>query len=331
MSEKILVTGGSGFLGAALVKRLVSSGKSVVVLDDNSRGAVCRLAGVKQSVQMIEGDVRDAATVLKAAQECDAIFHLAFVNGTRFFYEKPALVLDVGIRGALSAIDAALACQASTFVLASSSEVYHQPLEIPTTELETCRIPEISNPRYSYAGGKLISELLVANFFREDNIRDLIFRPHNVFGPDMGEEHVIPQLVAKLFEGSSGFSKRYVDLQIEGNGDETRAFCFIDDAIDQIVTVYDHGRKGEIYNVGVCREISIGVLVDEIAKILGLRVNVIPSPRREGGATRRCPDVNKVMSLGYKPRDSFSRGLEQTVEWYAAVFRDNRQKKTIDT
>ena len=97
MSAKhYLVTGGTGFVGSALVRRLVETGQRVRVLDDNSRGAPRRLAGVLDAVEMVQGDIRDAATVADAAKGVDSVLHLAYVNGTRFFYEKPELVLDVG-------------------------------------------------------------------------------------------------------------------------------------------------------------------------------------------------------------------------------------------
>src|SRR4051794_5010082 len=103
---KILVTGGSGFIGSGLVKALVKNGQRVRVLDDNSRGRPRRLTEVEKDIEFIGGDVRDAAAVEKAAQGMDEVHHLAFVNGTEFFYSQPDLVLDVGVRGMINVIDA---------------------------------------------------------------------------------------------------------------------------------------------------------------------------------------------------------------------------------
>ena len=100
--SRILVTGGSGFIGSGLVKALVKAGHSVRVLDDNSRGSPRRLAEVANDIEFIAGDIRNAAVVVKAAQDMDEIHHLAFVNGTEFFYSQPDLVLDVGVRGMVS-------------------------------------------------------------------------------------------------------------------------------------------------------------------------------------------------------------------------------------
>ena len=108
---KTLVTGGSGFIGSSLVKRLVKHGHDVTVFDNFSRGSKSRLNGVLNDVNLVNGDIRNYDEVFKAVKSNDNIFHLAFINGTKFFYEKPKLVLDVGIRGALNTIEASLAAQ----------------------------------------------------------------------------------------------------------------------------------------------------------------------------------------------------------------------------
>ena len=132
--SRILVTGGSGFIGSALVKRLVGAGHKVRVLDDFSRGARHRLAEVAGDVECIAGDIRSADTVGQAAAGVEEIHHLAYVNGTQFFYSAPDLVLDVAVRGMISVIDACRANRVGTLVLASSSEVYQTPPRTPTDE-----------------------------------------------------------------------------------------------------------------------------------------------------------------------------------------------------
>ena len=196
--ERILVTGGSGFIGSGLVKALVKAGGQVRVLDDNSRGRPRRLTEVENDIEFIGGDIRDADTVARAAKGMDEVHHLAFVNGTEFFYSQPDLVLDVGVRGMINVIDACRAQGVGKLILASSSEVYQTPPQIPTDETAPLSVPDVLNPRYSYGGGKLISELMAINFGRKYFERVLIFRPHNVYGPDMGWEHVVPQFALRL-------------------------------------------------------------------------------------------------------------------------------------
>src|SRR3972149_7941485 len=193
-----LVTGGTGFIGSALVRRLVKDGHRVRVLDNNIRGAVSRLDEVKSDIEFVTADIRDMNAVIDAGKGVDSIIHLAFINGTRFFYEKPELVLDVGVRGMLSVLDSCKKNGIGELILASSSEVYQTPPVVPTDETVPLSIPDPLNPRYSYGGGKLICELMAINYGRTNFDRVIIFRPHNVYGPDMGREHVIPEFVIRM-------------------------------------------------------------------------------------------------------------------------------------
>ena len=127
MAKKVLLTGGSGFLGSGLAKGLVKRGYTVRVFDNNFRGNLRRLKNIADEVEFIEGDIRDAVAVDAATKGMDWVFHLAFVNGTRHFYEQPGLVLDVGIRGALTTMDAAMKYGVERYIVASSSEVYQEP------------------------------------------------------------------------------------------------------------------------------------------------------------------------------------------------------------
>jgi nucleoside-diphosphate-sugar epimerase len=186
LSARILVTGGSGFVGSALVKALVESGAKVRVLDDNSRGAPRRLASVERDIEFIAGDVRDPATVDAAVRDVTEVHHLAFVNGTEFFYSAPDLVLDVGIKGMVNVIDSCRRHGVRTLIVASSSEVYQSPPQVPTNETVPLVVPDPHNPRLSYGAGKIISEVMAINYGRAHFDRVLIFRPHNAYGPDMG-------------------------------------------------------------------------------------------------------------------------------------------------
>lgn len=315
MQKRILVTGGSGFLGAALCMKLLRDGHIVTSFDDNSRNTNL-FANDHKNLHAIVGDVRDENAVIQASRNCDSIFHLAFINGTENFYNNPKLVLDVGVRGMLSVLRAVECCNIQTFVLASSSEVYQSPVRIPTTEDERVLIPDVQNPRFSYSGGKLISELMTLNYLRGENVRELIFRPHNVFGPSMGFEHVIPQIMMKLCKATDRWKKCKATIQIQGEGNETRAFCFINDAIDQIAMIFENGNKGEIYHIGQEAEISISELVNDIGKILEIEIECLKGPLMPGGTTRRCPNISKVRSLGYEGVNNFQTGLRDTVIWY---------------
>ena len=314
--SRILVTGGSGFVGSGLVKALVKAGHKVRVLDDNSRGSPRRLTEVANDIEFVAGDIRDAAQVERAAQRMDEVHHLAFVNGTEFFYNQPDLVLDVGVRGMVNVIDACRKHGIGTLVLASSSEVYQTPPKVPTDETAPLAIPDPLNPRYSYGGGKLISELMAINYGRKHFDRVLVFRPHNVYGPDMGWEHVVPQLALRLNAAAKAQPSGTLRLDIQGTGKETRSFCFIDDLVAGVMVMREKGEHLGIYHVGTVEEVTIADLAHRIAGIYGREITVIAGKLAPGGTARRCPDISKLAKLGYKPRVPLSEGLRPTLDWY---------------
>lgn len=313
---KVLVTGGSGFIGSALVKALVKSGAQVRVLDDNSRGRPRRLTDVENDIEFIGGDIRDAAAVEAATKGMDEVHHLAFVNGTEFFYTQPDLVLDVGVRGMINVIDACRKHNVGNLILASSSEVYQSPPQVPTDESAPLSVPDVLNPRYSYGGGKLISELMAINYGRKFFERVLIFRPHNVYGPDMGWEHVVPQFALRLAKLKAAQLQGTLRFDIQGTGEETRSFCYVDDLVAGVMVMRDKGEHLNIYHVGTTEELSIADVARKVAAQAGRAIEIVPGKLQAGGTPRRCPDISKLAALGYRPAVSLDAGLKTTLDWY---------------
>lgn len=314
--KKYLVTGGTGFIGSSIVKRLAMTNNQVRVLDNNSRGALSKLGDTSKDIEFVEADIRDLNAVQKAARGIDCIIHLAYVNGTEFFYNKPELVLDIGIRGILNVIDACRINNIGELILASSSEVYQTPPLIPADESVPLSIPDVLNPRYSYGGGKILSELMVINYGRNAFNRVMIFRPHNVYGPDMGYEHVIPQFISRTRQAMDTFPEGSLPFPIQGDGSQTRAFIYIEDFVDGFMCMLKYGKHLNIYNIGNPEEISIRNVAIKIAGYMGREINIINGPLQPGSPARRCPDISKLTSLGFKPRVSFNQGLPAAIDWY---------------
>jgi len=318
MSRKYLVTGGTGFIGAALVQRLLHDGHTVRVLDDNSRGAPRRLATVDGQYEMVAADIRDVAAVSAAARGMDGIIHLAAVNGTEFFYSKPELVLDVALRGILAVVDACRANGIGDLVVASSSEVYQTPPTVPTDETVPLSVPDVMNPRYSYGGGKIVSELVAINYGRTGFDRVTIFRPHNVYGPDMGWEHVLPQFILRAKDEVAAHPSGVVPFSIQGNGLQTRAFIHIDDFTDGLMDVINKGRHLGLYHIGNPDEQPIAEIAKKVLKCFGRDTLLQTSPEPAGATPRRCPDITLLKGLGFSPRISLDDGLPSMIEWYVA-------------
>jgi dTDP-glucose 4,6-dehydratase/UDP-glucose 4-epimerase len=314
--QTILVTGGTGFIGSALVRRLVGEGHTVRVLDDDSRGSQRRLHDIADALEFCTGDVRNADTVRQAAAGVDVVVHLAAVNGTEFFYSQPELVLDVGVRGMLNVIDACRAQGVGNLMVTSSSEVYQSPPKVPTDESAPLAIPDVANPRYSYAGSKILTELIALNYGRTGFDRVAIVRPHNVYGPNMGWEHVLPQFALRAGEAIRATPEGTVPFRIQGDGRQTRAFVHIDDFTDGMMTVLAKGGHREIYHIGSTEEIAMTELAQKVLAHFGREAEIIASPAPAGGTERRCPDIAKLAALGYAPRISLDAGLPSLIDWY---------------
>ena len=318
MQKKYLVTGGSGFIGSALVKKLLNEGHSVRVFDNNSRGNLRRLDDVLDKIDFIEGDIRNFDQVNQACKGMDAICHLAFVNGTRFFYELPELVLEVGVKGMMNILDSCKENNITDLIVASSSEVYQSPKQVPTGEEVPLVVPDLLNPRYSYGGAKLITELLAINYGRNNFERVVIFRPHNVYGPDMGWEHVVPEFLLKMNDLVKKKSQEVIDFNIQGTGNETRAFIFIDDFTEGLIKVINKGEHLNVYHIGTSDEIKLSELAKTVARIFDAKINLIPGALAEGGTLRRCPDITKLKGLGFNPETPLDKGLKISKDWYVA-------------
>lgn len=320
MSRRAVVTGGGGFIGAYLTKRMVADGWSVAVVDNMVRGDARRFADVADDVELFTCDVRDQAALEKAFAGAEVVMHLAAVNGTENFYTNPELVLEVGMLGALAVTNAARAADVPDLVFASTAEVYQTPAVIPTPETIPLMLPDSLNPRYSYGGGKIVSELIAFNYGREHYRKVQIFRPHNIFGPDMGWKHVEPQFIMRALDAKDAGDGTF---PIQGDGTETRSFLYVDDCVDGILTMYDKGGHREIYHIGSEDEITIRELAGRIGKIVGIDLDIRPGELPKGGTRRRCPDVTKMRGLGWAPRVGLDDGLERTVAWY----REHRDDK----
>lgn len=324
-----LVTGGTGFIGRSLAHALLAQGHRVRIYDNDSRGNHLKLSEdlKNPNLELILGDIRDEGRVALACQDVDSVLHLSYVNGTEYFYKTPDLVLDVGVRGMLAVIAGCEKAGVRELITMSSSEVYQTPPRIPTDENVPLVVPDVHNPRYSYGGGKIISELMTINFGRNNFDRVMIVRPHNVYGPDMGEEHVIPQLALRLMKTLDVNNKAddFVDFLIQGNGLQTRAFIHIDDFTNGLLKVLKYGTHMEIYNIGTTSEITIREVVFEIAAALQVNVNLQYSQIPLGSVQRRCPNVDKIKALGFVPTISIQEGIRQTVRWYYSYYEKSLQ------
>lgn len=317
-ARKYLVTGGAGFIGSALVKRLLGEGHQVAVLDNFSRGKHERLAGLPCDV--FEGDVTSYRATVEASHGCDAIIHLAYLQGTQTFYVEPRQVLTTALSGMESVLRSCETNGIGELLLVSSSEAYQVASVVPTPETIPLTVPDPLNPRYSYGGGKIVCEIM-ANAWHRNGVLDrvIIARPHNIIGPDMGREHVIPEFALRMNRLHASYAaNEIIPFAIQGTGQETRSFCYIDDCTGQLAALLDHAPvKGiEIYNVGVEDERSIAEVAKWVAACYERQIKVIPGKLPEGSPPRRLPDTRKIHAFYHEPEVHFTDSVKWTVRWY---------------
>ena len=304
-----LITGGTGFIGSALTRLLLERGFNVRVLDDNSRGNFRRLTDVMDSLDIREGDIRNSDLVSKSLLGVDVVVHLAYINGTINFYERPREVLDVAIVGMQNVLEAMKLNDVPELYLASSSEVYQYPDVFPTPEAVPLVVPDPFNPRYSYGLGKIVQEFMSvhADTFLK---RLAIFRPHNIYGPDMGFQHVIPELCAKIVAEKSN------KVELKGDGSQSRSFCHISDFVQGFGLLLNADIERETFNLGTREEVTISHLAGVIASSLGRQLEFSTSVAPTGETNRRVPDISKIESLGFSQSMKLEAGVRDYCNWY---------------
>ncbi len=307
--KNILVTGGTGFIGSNICKSLVKQNYKLTIFDNNFRGKIKRLDEIKKKIRFVKGDIRNKKKLERSFKNIDTVIHLAFINGTQHFYDRPVDVMEVGIKGIFNVLELSSKYKIKNFFLASSSEVYQTPNKIPTDENEMLKIPNIYNPRFSYGAGKIVSELMSIYYARKKFKRLVIFRPHNVYSHDMGNEHVIPQFIKKI-----SLSKNNGTIKIKGSGNEIRSFIHIDDFINAFNLIFHKGKNLEIYNIGTSEKISIKKVAMLIAKKIGKKVKLKKTNEFFGNTSIRCPNIKKITKLGFKQKINLSSGLDSVLK-----------------
>jgi nucleoside-diphosphate-sugar epimerase len=291
---------------------MLEKGYQVRIIDDNSRGSFRRLSNVMDSLDIRVGDVRDKSLVQSALKGTDLVIHLAYINGTINFYDKPREVLDVAILGIQNILEGMETHAVPELYLASSSEVYQNPGIFPTPEEIPLIVPDPFNPRYSYGLGKIIQEFL--SIHADTFLNNLaIFRPHNVYGPDMGYQHVIPEICTNVLQETNSC------VTLKGDGLQTRSFCHVSDFVRGFELILDRKHGREIFNIGTREEITISQLAGVIAASLGKEIKFTTSIAPLGETNRRVPDISRLEELGFKQSVSIEDGVKEYCNWYVST------------
>ncbi len=315
---KILITGGAGFIGYHLTKRLVSDGEEVVLADNFSRGvedSFLKELSEEGKVSLRTVDLMDASAIDEFEDDFDQIYHLAAIIGVQNVLERPYDVLKNNMILLVNMIELARRQKnLNRFLFASTSEIYagtllYHDLPIPTPEDTPLTITDLDHARTSYMLSKIYGEALV----RQSGLPYTIFRPHNFYGPRMGMSHVIPELLRKVYfdEGAGKLEVFSVDHK--------RTFCYIDDAVEMLVRLAkEKSAEGQFFNLGAEKpETSILEVAQTVLKVVDKGYEIVPKPATPGSPERRCPSMKKTREcIGYEAKTSLEEGVRKTFEWY---------------
>lgn len=306
---QILITGGAGFIGSHLTERLLGDGMAVRVLDNLSTGKRANLPDADR-LDFIEGDIRKATDVARAAQGVEAIVHLAAVASVQASVDDPVGTHQSNLVGTLHLLEAARRYGVKRFIYASSAAVYGDTAILPVSE--NSRLMPLS----PYATDKLAGEHYLDFYARKFGLRGTAFRFFNIYGPRQDPSSPYSGVIS-IFSERAG---RGAPVTIFGDGRQTRDFVFVGDLVHILTKALDNETAvGQVINIGRGIECSLLDLLSELERITGRRIERHHEPPRVGDIVRSCADVARLREVfGDTPRSTVGQGLARLLEYDSA-------------
>lgn len=311
MKKKVLVTGGTGFVGSHVVERLVARGATVTVLH---RGKNQFINHLKDKVQFIVGDCTNLSEARIACEGQEIVMNLAArVGGIEYNEKHQGTMLSDNLAIATTMMRAAQEAKVERFLVVSSACVYPHDAKIPTSEIEGFRDePEPTNGGYGWA--KRMAEKLGMYYADEFGMKVSIVRPYNAYGPrdnfDPRASHVIPALIKRVMDGAD-------PVIVWGSGRQTRAFLYVEDLAEGMIQAIEKYPVADPVNLGTDEEVTIGQLINTIVKLAGSGAKVQFDARKPDGSPRRNSDNRKAKEkIGFTATMTLSEGLKKTIQWY---------------
>jgi GDP-L-fucose synthase len=324
-NRRVLVTGGTGFIGSYVVEHLLHLGASVRVFDRIPDGKIRNIPHLDNDVEFIHGDCADLHAIECACAGQDVVMNLAaHVGGIEYNRMHQGLLLRDNLNIATTVIEGARRASVERFLVVSSACVYPHDCIVPTPESEGDRsVPEETNGGYGWA--KRMAEKIGYYYANEYGMKVGVVRPYNTYGPrdHFGPEnsHVIPALLERIMENEN-------PLVVWGSGKQTRAFLYVEDVADGMIRAIERYPVPDPVNLGTDEEVTIAGLVQKITHYTKRNPTVVFDTSKPDGSPRRNSDNSKAKEkLGFKPSVSLDQGLKKTIDWYRAHHDLRRAKQ----
>ena len=311
MKQRILVTGGDGFIGSGIAAKLAMDPQNYVVIVDNLHtGSLEKLPESQHgNVKFIKADVNDFLDISSIfnAYKFDYVFHFAALVGVKRTLEYPVMVLN-DITGIKNILNLSKNSGVKRVYFSSSSEVYAEPVEFPQNEHTTPL-----NSRLPYAIVKNVGEAYLRSYKQEFDLDFTIFRFFNTYGPNQSKDFVMSKFLDAAMHNR--------DITIYGDGSQTRTFCYVDDNVDTCLSAfYNNQMINDVVNIGTDDEITILQLAHKIIEATGSKSKIVHlAALKEGDMTRRCPDNSKMKQLLNRPLTPLMEGIKMLIQSKQAV------------
>ncbi|MCC6255653.1 MAG: SDR family NAD(P)-dependent oxidoreductase [Ignavibacteriaceae bacterium] len=307
---KILVTGAGGFIGSHLTELLVKQGydvKAFVRYNSKSNWGWLESSFAKNDIEVISGDIRDFDSVSNALRDCEAVFHLAALIGIPYSYISPKAYIETNITGTYNILQASKELQLKQVLVTSTSETYGTAQYVPIDE----KHPMVGQSPYSAT--KIAADQLAVSFYRSFNTPVKIVRPFNTYGPRQSARAIIPTVISQILSGKEKLSL--------GNLTPTRDLTFVKDTCKGFFEIFKSEKLfGEVTNIGMSQEISVGDLVNKISALISFKANIEEDTLRvrpENSEVERlfCDNNKLISNTDWTPDYDLNKGITETIEW----------------